>query len=199
MKTVYSSIRLRFTEFTSKPDAAGKEKTTSAVTWRATLALLSVTAIASAGGALAADGSGSLVDHVRAANDRFKNVSVAVSEGYTPMPCASGADGGAMGIHYVNAKLIGADAVDIKHPQAVMYEPMQDGKLSLIAVEYITPKGPASLEWQLFNFNGASNRYGLGPFYELHVGVEGEPARHVCGHEHEGDMRARARLGAITN
>jgi hypothetical protein len=39
----------------------------------------------------------------------------------------------------------------------------------LVAVEYITSKGPASLEGHLFNFNGAPNRYGLGPFYELHV------------------------------
>jgi len=169
MTTLYSSVRCCFTEFTSKPDAASEEKTTSAVTWAARLALLSVTAIASTGGALGAEGSGSLVARVRAANDRFKNVSVAMSEGYTPISCASGADGGAMGIHYVNAKLISADAIDIKHPQAVMYEPMPDGKLALIAVEYITSKGSASLEEQLFNFNGASNRYGLGPFYELHV------------------------------
>jgi len=137
--------------------------------WAARLALLSVLAIANGGGALGAEGTGSLVAGVRAANDRFKNVSVAMSEGYTPTSCASGADGGAMGIHYVNAKLISADAIDIRHPQAVMYEPMPDGKLALIAVEYITSKGPASLEGQLFNFNGASNRYGLGPFYELHV------------------------------
>jgi hypothetical protein len=109
-----------------------------------------------------------LAEHVRAANDRFKDVAVAVSEGYAPIPCASGVDGGAMGVHYVNATLIG-DAVDIKHPQAVMYEPKADGKMELVAVEYITSKGPASLEGQLFNFNGAPNRYGLGPFYELHV------------------------------
>jgi hypothetical protein len=109
-----------------------------------------------------------LAEHVRAVNDRFKDVSVAVSEGYAPIPCASGMDGGAMGVHYVNAKLIG-DGVDIKQPQAVMYEPKPDGKMELVAVEYITSKGPASLEGQLFNFNGAPNRYGLGPFYELHV------------------------------
>jgi len=109
-----------------------------------------------------------LAAHVRAANERFKNVSVALSEGYTPIPCASGADGGAMGIHYVNAKLIG-ESLDISHPQAVMYEPMPDGRLALVAVEYITTKGPASLEGQLFNFTGVPNRYGLGPFYELHV------------------------------
>ena len=74
-----------------------------------------------------------------------------------------------MGIHYVNAKLIEANVIDIEHPQAVMYQPMPDGKMMLIAVEYITSKGPASLEGQLFNFTGSPNRYGLGPFYELHV------------------------------
>jgi hypothetical protein len=110
-----------------------------------------------------------LVDKVRVANDRFKDVSVAVSEGYAPIPCASGIDGGAMGVHYVSEKLLKADAVDIAHPQAVMYEPGPDGKMTLVAVEYITSKGPASLQGQLFNFTGSPNRYGLGPFYELHV------------------------------
>lgn len=110
-----------------------------------------------------------LVDSVLAANARFKDVSVAVREGYAPIPCASGINGGAMGIHYVNARYLGDDAVDVAHPEAVMYEPMPDGKLALVAVEYITAKGPASLAGQLFNFNSAPNRYGLGPFYELHV------------------------------
>ena len=119
-------------------------------------------------GRVSAADSGALVDHVRAANDRFKDVAVAVSEGYAPIPCASGVDGGAMGVHYVNTALIG-DSIDIKHPQAVMYEPKPDGKMDLIAVEYITSKGPASLQGQLFSFTGAPNRYGLGPFYELHV------------------------------
>jgi len=122
-----------------------------------------------AGTAFAAeDRRNPLAEHVRAANDRFRDVAVAVSEGYAPIPCASGIDGGAMGVHYVNAGLIG-DGVDIKHPQAIMYEPKADGKMELVAVEYITSKGPASLEGLLFNFNGAPNRYGLGPFYELHV------------------------------
>ena len=136
-----------------------------AVFWARSFALLSLCI----GTAAAADDHGNPVaEHVRAANDRFKDISVAVSEGYAPIPCASGIDGGAMGVHYVNAKLIG-DAVDIKQPQAIMYEPMPDGKMQLVAVEYITSKGPASLEGHLFNFNGAPNRYGLGPFYELHV------------------------------
>jgi hypothetical protein len=118
--------------------------------------------------AVAADNGHTLSEHVRLANDRFKDVAVAVSEGYAPIPCASGVDGGAMGVHYVKASLIG-DSVDIKHPQAVMYEPKAGGRMELVAVEYITSKGPASLEGQLFNFTNAPNRYGLGPFYELHV------------------------------
>jgi hypothetical protein len=113
-------------------------------------------------------GPSRLVEQVRTANDRFKDVAVAVSEGYAPIPCASGVDGGAMGVHYVNATLIG-ESVDVSRPQAIMYEPKADGKMELIAVEYITTKGPAALGGQLFNFTGAPNRYGLGPFYELHV------------------------------
>jgi hypothetical protein len=109
------------------------------------------------------------VERVRQANDRFRDVSAAVAEGYRPIACASGSDGGAMGIHYVNAKLVKSGAVELGRPQAVMYEPMPDGRLTLIAVEYITSKGPASLEGQLFNFSGAPNRYGLDPFYQLHV------------------------------
>jgi hypothetical protein len=143
-----------------------RRETLIAAFYTGSLALLSLAGIASA--SAAEHRANPLAEHVRTANDRFKDVSVAVSEGYAPIPCTSGIDGGAMGVHYVNAKLIGDD-VDIKHPQAVMYEPKPDGKMELVAVEYITSKGPASLEGQLFNFNGAPNRYGLGPFYELHV------------------------------
>jgi hypothetical protein len=119
--------------------------------------------------ARAESGGNTLADQVRSANDRFKDVATAVAEGYAPIPCASGVDGGAMGVHYVNAKYLKEEVPDIKRPQAVMYEPTPDGKMALVAVEYITFKGPASLGGQLFNFNGAPNRYGLDPFYELHV------------------------------
>jgi hypothetical protein len=134
-------------------------------------------AMLSAGSALAhgasdaktAPSQSPLEDSVRTANQRFKDVSAATKEGYAPIPCASGVSGGAMGIHYVNADYLRDDKLDVARPEAVMYEPMADGTLKLVAVEYITSKGPASLEGQLFNFNSAPNRYGLGPFYELHV------------------------------
>jgi hypothetical protein len=137
------------------------------VPWATGMALLSLLVI---GGASAADSDrATLADHVRAANNRFKDVKVAVAEGYSPIPCASGIDGGAMGVHYVNAAYMKDEVPDLKRPQAVMYEPLPNGKMELVAVEYITFKGPASLEGQLFSFTGSPNRYGLNPFYELHV------------------------------
>lgn len=135
-----------------------------------TARVLTLAAVLFAGAALAnAVEHSPLVAHVRDTNQRFADVSVAVAEGYTPIPCASGQQGGAMGIHYVNEALLKDGVVDIGKPEAVMYEPSADGKLKLVAVEYIAFKGPAALEGQLFNFNSAPNRYGLDPFYELHV------------------------------
>ena len=139
----------------------------TAASWIRALAFVSVCGVATATAAQIGDNP--LAKHVRAANDRFKDVSVAVAEGYAPIPCTSGVDGGAMGVHYVNASYLKDATPDIARPQAVMYEPTADGKMALIGVEYISFKGPASLEGHLFAFNGAPNRYGLDPFYELHV------------------------------
>ena len=143
------------------------ESETSTTSWVYALAFLPLNV---AGTAFAEDTAGKpLADHVRAANDRFKDVAAAVAEGYGPIPCASGFQGGAMGNHYVNGGYLGDKVTDIAKPEAVMYEPMADGSLQLIAVEYIAFEGPAALEGHLFNFNSAPNRYGLEAFYELHV------------------------------
>jgi hypothetical protein len=131
-----------------------------------------VAILALLGWGVAADAQGAtspLVENVRSANDRFKDVSVAKAEGYAPIPCASGLQGGAMGIHYVSEAYLKDNITDIKHPEAVMYEPGADGKLTLVAVEYIAFKGPAALDGHLFNFVSEPNRYGLDKFYELHV------------------------------
>lgn len=132
------------------------------------LATLGGGAFAHEDGAMVA-GSNPLADSVREANARFADVAVATKEGYGPIPCVSGIEGGAMGIHYVNGDLIGDEKIDIAHPEAVMYEPQPDGSMELVAVEYITPKGPAELGGHLFSFTNAPNRYGLPAFYELHV------------------------------
>jgi len=134
-----------------------------------TIACLVFLSLPAAGSAAAGPSANPLEDHVRNATSRFKDVSVAVAEGYTPIPCVSGGDGGAMGVHYVNAAYLKDDAIDINKPEAVMYEPLPGGKLALVGVEYITMKGPASLEGHLFSYFGTPNRYGLGAYYELHV------------------------------
>lgn len=110
-----------------------------------------------------------LAEKVRALNARFADVKAATDAGYAPIPCVSGIDGGAMGIHYVNGQLIEDGEIDIEKPEAVMYEPQADGSMQLVAVEYITTKGPANLSGHLFSFTNSPNRYGLPPFYELHV------------------------------
>ena len=110
-----------------------------------------------------------LADSVKAALDRFQDEAVAIGEGYAPGPCVAGQTGGAMGIHLVNGDYLKDDAIDLAKPEAVIYEPTTDGKMALVGVEYITFKGPAALEGHLFSFTGAPNRYGLDPFYELHV------------------------------
>src|SRR5882762_5813772 len=128
----------------------------NAVRWARGLVLLSLFAV---GTASAADGNRNpLADHVRAANDRFKDVSVAVAEGFTPIPCVSGIDGGAMGVHYVNGAYLKDDVPDIKRPQAVMYEPLPNGKMELFAVKNTTFKGPARLKGKLSSFTNAPNR-----------------------------------------
>jgi hypothetical protein len=134
--------------------------------WTSMLASLLVV---TAGSALAASSANPLLEAVRQANDRFKDVSVAVAEGYKPIACASGIESGSMGIHYVNESQLKDDGIKLAQPEAVMYEPSAEGKLTLIGVEYITTKGPAELNGHLFNFNNAPNRYGLPAFYELHV------------------------------
>ena len=114
-------------------------------------------------------GSSALSQKVRLANDKFKDLAIAVFAGYKAMPCASSAAGGAMGVHYVNLDFLKDTTPDIARPQALMYEPTADGRMQLVAVEYIAPKGPVEMEGQLFNLTTAPNRYGLDTFFELHV------------------------------
>ncbi len=151
----------------------------------------------------AENASNPLADHVRAANDRFKDVAVAVAEGYAPIPCASGVDGGAMGVHYVNAKYLSEEVPDIKRPQAVMYEPQPDGKMALIAVEYITGadrgrihhvQGTGLARGPAVQFQRRAQPLRPRPVLRIAcVVLERQSARRVRRHEPESDLRARPR------
>jgi hypothetical protein len=84
-----------------------------AISWVRSLALFSLFLAGAA--AAAGGGHNPLAEHVRTANDRFRDVAVAVTEGYAPIPCASGVDGGAMGVHYVN---VSSEHATMKQPSA---------------------------------------------------------------------------------
>jgi hypothetical protein len=120
-----------------------------------------------------------LVQVVRDATERFKNVAVAEAAGYQlQFGCVTGSDGGAMGMHFVNGPLVMDGELDATRPEIVIYEPLPNGKLRLIGADYLIladawntkhPEGPPQLMGQLLHLFEAPNRFGLPPFYTLHV------------------------------
>ena len=106
---------------------------------------------------------------MRSATGRFQDVATAVAEGYASKGCVTSLDGGSMGVRYFNAAYLKDEPIDIKRPQAVLYEPLPGGKMALIGVQYMTFTGSASLEGRTFAFVGRPNQYGLEAFYDLPV------------------------------
>ena len=130
--------------------------------------------------ALAKRSSSPLVDRVRKATARYRDISVATGEGWAPgTPCVSGPNSGAMGVHFVQGPRIGDGVLNADEPEALIYEPLAGGAFRLVGVEFIViaddwarlhPEGGTpALEGHLTNYVGAPNRYGLPAFYELHV------------------------------
>jgi hypothetical protein len=130
-----------------------------------------------------ADGNGEsspITDKVRHATARFVNINVALAEGWVPAtPCVSGPDTGAMGVHLVLPSRLDQITLKGDTPQALIYEPMANGAMRLVGVEFIVTKSlwegtnppPAvpAVEGNLMNLIGEPNRFGLPAFYELHV------------------------------
>ncbi len=147
----------------------------------AQLALLSTVALimpSFAQHAAAKDSPAKLVQDVRAATQQYLDVNNATAAGYGPaFGCVSGSDHGAMGIHYVNATLVGDGDLNISTPEALIYEPVGNAR-KLVGVEYIVDSAtwlanhnnvPPSLDDQDFLFVPAPNRFNLNSFFELHV------------------------------
>jgi hypothetical protein len=121
-----------------------------------------------------------LIDKVHDATERYTNINVAIAEGWvTATPCVSGPDTGAMGVHLVLPARINAGLLNPEEPEALIYEPMANGAMRLVGVEFIVlasvwasnnPSGGVpALEGNLLNYIPAPNRYGLPAFYEMHV------------------------------
>jgi hypothetical protein len=117
-----------------------------------------------------------LVQIVREATRQYFDINNAIKDGYGPfLGCVSGSDHGAMGIHYVNPKLLNG-TIDATHPQALIYEP-SEGQMKLVGVEFITlvttwfknNSIPPVLEGQVFLLVDSPNRFNIPAFFELHV------------------------------
>jgi hypothetical protein len=122
-----------------------------------------------------------LVDKVRAATAQYQDMNFALNNGegwVVGTPCVSGPNEGAMGVHLVNPNRVGDGVLDSSQPEALIYEPLGGGVFRLVGVEFIVlassvgpapPATPPSLDGHLLNFVDEPNRYGLPPFYEMHV------------------------------
>jgi len=121
---------------------------------------------------------GTLIEVIRQSTERFKNVNVALAEGYAlQFGCVTGPDSGAMGLHYVNMNLVASGTLDPTRPQIVIYEPVEGGGLKLIGADFLViaddwnkrNQGPPQMMGQWFHLFDAPNRFGLPAFYTLHV------------------------------
>jgi hypothetical protein len=128
--------------------------------------------------AVARNSATGFIKVVRDATERFRDVAVARREGYElAFGCVSGPDYGAMGMHFVNFPLVLDGVLDAARPEIVIYEPLPNGRLRMIGADYLVladawhaaNDSPPELGGQLLHFFEAPNRFGLPPFYTLHV------------------------------
>jgi hypothetical protein len=123
--------------------------------------------------------SSPLVNKVRRATERYRDINVAISEQWVAAtPCVSGPNEGAMGVHYVLPSRLGDGILNPEEPEALIYEPQPGGRMRLVGVEFIElqdawdtkhPNDQPMLDGHLLHLVTGPNRYRLPPFYEMHV------------------------------
>jgi len=121
-----------------------------------------------------------LIDKVQRATRQFKYIGNLDSTWVQATPCVSGPNYGAMGIHMLNMDRLHDGELKGEEPDALIYEPQGNGSYQLVGVELIVlasewaehhkdSPAAASVDGHLANFVDTPNRYGLPPFFELHV------------------------------
>jgi len=118
-----------------------------------------------------------LLAAVNRATAKYQKVEMALADGYEPAsPCVSAPGLGAMGVHYVNFSLVDGEH-DPLRPEALLYEPMKNGRMRLIGVEYVVVadlledryKAPLFGQIAMDNhLHGAPLGF---PHYQLHVWI----------------------------
>jgi hypothetical protein len=114
-----------------------------AVAVRAAIAFVVVGAVVVTTAGIGSAGSKDDLAAVRRATVGFHDPSASEAAGYHPfLDCFDAPEGG-MGQHFVDMDALGAAGVDAERPEALVYEIAANGKLRLVAVEYIVPNSPA--------------------------------------------------------
>jgi hypothetical protein len=146
------------------------------------LVALALVTLIPAGTAAAKPGD---LSRARAATAKYQRLGVAQRAGYglltdaAGIACIDNPGVGGMGVHYVNGVLVGDADVHPTTPEALVYEPQRNGRMRLVALEYVVFQAawdaahdaPPMLFGREFMLTPAGNRYGLPPFYALHAWV----------------------------
>jgi hypothetical protein len=119
-----------------------------------------------------------LISQVRQGTADFRNFDGIKDKGYGKLlDCFTNKDIGGMGQHYVNGDYAGDDVVDPMKPEALVYEPTEDGKMNLVAFEYLVfasvwdPKNTGRKPPVLFDrpFHLMTNIPNTPPVWALHI------------------------------
>lgn len=124
----------------------------------------------------------------RAATAAYHDAGAATAAGYAAFPegvplheciTAPMPGHGAMGVHWLNASLVDAE-LDPARPEVLVYEPGRNGRLRLVAMEYVVfadaweaahPGTTPHLFGRELTLVEAPNRYQLPAFYQVHTWV----------------------------
>lgn len=146
------------------------------------------------------DDASATVAEIRAATEKYRDVEVALADGYLrdPMdtcetPYHSGITGqhGVMGIHFVRPDLLGIDEegtrldvtgihTDFLQPAILIYEPQPDGSLELVALENMVSAAaweesgnsePPAFEGVPYEFSPANPGMMTDALYDRHLWI----------------------------
>ncbi len=127
-----------------------------------------------------------ILAQIRRATVKYHDIEVAIADGYEfGSGCVSSPLGG-MGYHMIRFDLVESMTIDPDQPQVLLYEPMKNGKMKLVGVEFLVNyhqwndeyNDPPMLGDQHFDAvpDAPSPPHGPGPSYQLHVWVwKGNP------------------------
>lgn len=119
-----------------------------------------------------------LLHEVRGETLQYIDLDTALESGYGEfLICFMHGEEMGMGQHYVNGELVGDDVLDPLLPEALVYEPREDGSMTLVAFEYLVfadvwdPENTGREAPELFgqSFSLKTNIPDTSPVWALHA------------------------------